>query len=202
MSPPNLRRMTVEEFFEWGRRRPDGERWELVDGIPLHAMTGARRAHNVVANNITVALTPAAKARGCDATTSDTGVRTGARGVRYPDVVIDCAPPDPDATQADAPTIVVEVASPSTSEIDGSDKLEEYRAVESIRVVLLVELGTVDAKLYRRGTDGEWSIERYGRLDQIIELPEIGATLAVADVYDTLAPHERPDLRAVDPDES
>jgi hypothetical protein len=30
-------RMTVAAFLDWAARRPEGERWELVDGEPVPA---------------------------------------------------------------------------------------------------------------------------------------------------------------------
>ena len=30
-----LGRMTVAAFLEWASRRPKGERWELIEGVPV-----------------------------------------------------------------------------------------------------------------------------------------------------------------------
>ena len=39
-------RMTVEAYLEWCRTRPDEERYELVDGVPV-AMAGDTIRHNL-----------------------------------------------------------------------------------------------------------------------------------------------------------
>jgi hypothetical protein len=31
---PRLRPMLFEEFLAFAQRQPDGERWELIDGVP------------------------------------------------------------------------------------------------------------------------------------------------------------------------
>ena len=196
---PNPQRMTIEAFRDWAQRRPEGERWELVEGYPLRMMAGAKRSHRVVTNNIAVALTPAAKANGCDTATHDANVTTGPSSSRLPDIVVDCDPPDDDAMGTGRPVIIVEVASPGTRHVDQSDKLDEYRALDDARVVMLVEPDIVAVKLYRRDDTGEWRTERYGRLSDVVPLPEIGAALPVAVIYDTLSVDEWRDLSIVPP---
>ncbi|MGJ3263594.1 MAG: Uma2 family endonuclease [Salinarimonas sp.] len=181
--------MSADAFLAWLADR--NERWELVDGVPIRMMAGAKQSHNVVASNILVALAPAAKRRGCRTTASDTAVRTGPANVRFPDVVVDCGPPNSSAREAAHPTLVVEVASPGTLVVDLTDKLDEYRRVAAIRLILLVEPDVVAAKLWRRDAQGGWAVEKYDELDARIPLPEIGAELGLAEVYDTLEPGRR-----------
>ncbi|MCE7027605.1 Uma2 family endonuclease [Jiella sp. CBK1P-4] len=174
------------------------ERFELVDGRIFRMMTGAKQSHNVVTANIVATLLPQARSGGCRTTSSDTAVRTGPATVRYPDVVVDCGPSDPDALEASPPTLVVEVASPETSAIDATDKLDEYRAHGDLRLILFVDPDVMSVKLYRRGGDGRWDVERYGDRAMVVGLPEIGASLALGDIYATLDPSPRPRLRLVE----
>ena len=194
---PHPKRMTIEEFRPWADRQLGDERWELVDGYPLRMMAGGGRAHNVVASNLIINLAPAAKAKGCDATTSDTAVRINAHQLRLPDFVIDCDPPEDHVREAMAPRIIAEVLSPSTTAIDEMDKLDEYRSLSTARVLMLIDPLIVAVKVYRRDDDGTWMAERYDRLNQAVPLPEIDATLALSDIYDTLTPDERPSMRVV-----
>lgn len=149
----------------------------------------------MVASNILVALAPSAKRGGCRTKASDTAVRTGPVNVRFPDVVVDCGPPDPGAREPASPTFVVEVASPGTLVVDLTDKLDEYRRIDAIRLILLFEPDVVAARLWRRDAEGGWTVEKYDELEARIPLPEIGAELALAEVYDTLKPAGR--LRVV-----
>lgn len=195
MAVPNLQPMSANEFLAWVRDR--SERYELVAGLPVRMMAGAKQSHAVVASNILVSLGPQAKRGGCRTTASDTAVRTAPDSIRYPDLVVDCGPPDPQALEASAPTILVEVSSPGTSAIDVTDKLEEYQSLPSTRVIIFIDPDVVSVKTYRRASEGDWATERYDDLDQIVPLAEIGATLSLADIYDTLTPEERPRLRVV-----
>jgi Uma2 family endonuclease len=195
MAIPEQGYMSADTFLDWIGRQV--ERHELVGGVPVRLMAGAKQSHNVATSNILVALAPAAKGHGCRTTASDTAVRTGPDGVRYPDVVVDCGPADPSARQAVRPTLVVEVSSPGTLAIDLTDKLDEYKACPDIRAIMLVEPDVVSIKLYRRDADGGWSAERYDDLGATVPLPEIGASLPLRDVYDTLEPKARPRLHVV-----
>ncbi|MBP0615833.1 Uma2 family endonuclease [Jiella mangrovi] len=189
-------RISADAFLAWAATRE--ERFELVDGRIVRMMTGAKQSHNVVTANIVAALLPQARRGGCRTTASDTAVRTSAAGIRYPDVVVDCGPSDPDAIEASCPAMVVEVASPGTSAIDATDKLDEYQSHPDVRLILFVDPDVLSLKLYRRDIEGRWRVEKYGVLDETIPLPEIGGSLAVAEIYATLDPAPGPSLRLVD----
>ena len=196
MAVPRHDRVTADEFLRWVVGQ--SERFELVDGRIVRMMVGAKQSHNVVAANILAALLPQTKRGGCRTTASDTSVRTSPQGVRYPDIVVDCGPRDPNALEASKPVLVVEISSPSTSTLDATDKLDEYRGHGDIALILLVEPDVVLAKLYRRDAQGIWQVEKYDDIGQSVELPEIGATLALRDVYDTVEPSALPKLRLVE----
>jgi hypothetical protein len=101
-------KLTIDEFFAAIIGR-DG-RFELIRGL-AYAMAGAKEAHNVICSNVQTALVPAGKRKGYRTTSIDTAVQTGPDTVRYPDVVVDCGPPNPAALTASRPTLVVEVSS-------------------------------------------------------------------------------------------
>ncbi|MEX6506438.1 Uma2 family endonuclease [Jiella sp. M17.18] len=195
MGTPKLGPMTADSFLDW--IETESGRYELVDGYPIEMVAGRTQSHNVAASNILLALVPPAKARGWRATIKRTAVRTGDRGVRFPDLAVDCGPPNPSAKEASRPTLVVEVSSPSGLSTDVTDKLDEYRQHPDIRVIMFVEPDVVSIKLYRRAEFGEWTIEKYGRLEETTDLPEIGARLPWAAIYDTLEPKLRPALQVV-----
>jgi Uma2 family endonuclease len=192
--------MTADKFFDWIERQ--SEPYELVDGMPVRMIAGVSQAHSVATTNIVVALDPSAKTKGCRTTSSDTAVRTGQYGVRYPDVVVDCGPPDPSAKEAARPTVVVEVSSPGTMAIDLTDKIDEYQAHEDIQVIMLVEPDVISVKVYRRDVHGLWTVEKYDELEQIVDLPEVSSSLRLWDIYDTLEPKSRHWLHVVKEPES
>ncbi|MGB3643447.1 MAG: Uma2 family endonuclease [Mesorhizobium sp.] len=189
-------RVSAEDFLEWVFGQEG--RFELVDGYLVEMMAGAKQGHNVVVSNIVSSVGPQSKSSGCRTTSSDTAVQTLENTIRSPAVVVDCGPPDPDAMVAENPTLVVEVSSPGTSLVDTTDKLDEYREHPAVRLIMFVEPDTVLVKLYRRDSQGAWGSERYDDLASVIDMPEIGASLALSEIYDTLTPSNRPRLHLIE----
>jgi Uma2 family endonuclease len=187
-------KLTVDEFFEAIAGREG--RFELVRGI-AYAMAGAKQGHNVICSNVLTALVPAAKRSGCRATSSDTALQTGPDTVRYPDVVVDCGPPNPAALTASAPTIVVEVSSAGTAVFDYGAKLREYQAVASIDLVLQIESEIALVKVHRRLQDGSWTEETVEEFDRDTPLASLDVLIKLSEIYDTLDVRPRPRLQAV-----
>lgn len=188
--------MTPEDFFVW--QRDQDELYELVDGhpVPRHRMmTGASMQHDRATVNVIGSLYAQLRGTSCRPTTADIALRTSIRGLRRPDVMVECAPLVQDTYEAREPKLVVEVASPSTTTIDQTRKVEEYKRHPTLAYILLIETLKPQALLYRRlGED--WDIETFEGLDAVIDLAAIGATLAMADIYDGLSFPPRRDLAA------
>ncbi|KQP83428.1 hypothetical protein ASF60_22155 [Methylobacterium sp. Leaf113] len=186
--------MTPEDFFVW--QRDQDELYELVDGhpVPRHRMmTGASMQHDRATVNIIVSLGMQLRGKSCRPTTANISIRTSIRGLRRPDVMVECAPLVPDTYEAREPKLVVEVASPSTTTIDQTRKVEEYKRHPTLAYILLVETLKPQALLYRRIGD-DWEIETFEGLDAVIDMAAIGATLAMADIYDGAVFPPRRDL--------
>ncbi|MEG9500582.1 MAG: Uma2 family endonuclease [Methylorubrum extorquens] len=194
MAEPAGWRMTPDEFFAWQLHQD--ERYELVDGIPIlrhRMMTGSSTQHDQATVNIIASLHAQLRGSGCRPTTADIAIRTGIRDLRRPDVMVECAELVRDTYEAREPRLVIEVASPSTSAVDRTRKLEEYKRHPTLRCILLVETVLPQVLLYRRNDVG-WAIETFDGLAAIIDLPEIGARLTLSDIYDglTFGPHWNP----------
>jgi Uma2 family endonuclease len=185
---------SVAEFLSWVTGQEG--RYELVNG-DIRMMTGATNQHNEVKENVAFAVTPLARKNGCQATTSDTGIRTGERNLRYPDVVINCGPRSPEAMTVDNPTIIVEVSSPSTRETDLGVKLSEYQNLPSVQVIIQIEPDVLFVAAHRRTHDAGWQVEVYEDIDAIIELPLLGGAVAMTDIYFGLDVKPRPKLQLV-----
>jgi Uma2 family endonuclease len=113
---------------------------------------------------------------------------------RRPDIGVDCGRRDPNATKATSPRVVVEVLSPTTRDFDTIGKLEEYKLVESLERIVVVEPNAPEVIVWARGADRSWRKAIRKGLDQEIDMPEIGATLALAEIYDGVEFPARPRL--------
>jgi Uma2 family endonuclease len=199
MTLPNTEKVSITTFLDWVMGQ-DG-RHELVDGT-VYMMAGAKQGHNVIASNMQTALVPAGKRKGCRTTSSDTAVQTGPNSIRFPDVVVDCGPADASALTAVQPTIVVEVSSPGTIVIDETAKLEEYRRLNGLAMILQIESEVVLVRAHRRSDDGMWTTQTYETLSDVVEIEPLGTSLTLAEVYDTLSVYPRPRLQVVRESES
>lgn len=178
-----LQRMTPDEFFVW--QADQDVNYELVDGLPVmtaKAMTGASRRHDRIVINILSTLDQQLRDKRCQPHTDDIAVRNPNRNVRRPDIVVDCESEPDGATEADEPRVVIEVLSPSTMRFDRLIKVEEYKNHTSIRVVLLVASESVEVIVWRL-IDGFWQSSSIKGASERVPLPEVGAELALIDVY-------------------
>ncbi|MCJ2079686.1 Uma2 family endonuclease [Methylobacterium sp. J-090] len=194
MADAALAPMTIEDFFVW--QRAQDELYELVDGYPVprhRMMTGASVQHDLATVNVIISLGTQLRGKPCRPTTSDIAIRTNITMLRRPDVMVECAALVPDTYEAREPRLVVEVASPSTTAIDQTRKVEEYKRHPTLAYILLIETLKPQALLYTRGNDA-WEIEAFEGLEAVIALPAIGASLALADIYEGLSFPGRRDL--------
>ena len=157
-------RMTKDEFYRWAERQPF--KYELVNGVPvplhfevdeageIRAMTAAMPNHYRVMTNLTVALRQRAPA-GCEVLTGGAAVQVGADSIREPDILLACGPQEQDVREVQHPTLIVEVLSPSTANVDRGDKLFEYQELEAVHEVWLSDSNRRAVTIYIRG-DGVW----------------------------------------------
>lgn len=184
MAEPQRRLMSVDEFFAW--QLDQDERYELVDGVPvpLRGMTGASKVHDAIVVNVIISLGNQLRGGPCRVATADTAVRTAIRQVRRPDVTVDCAPIDRTSYESRAPSLLVEILSPSTRRLDQVRKQAEYKRLPTAAALLFIEPAQPQALLLTRQPDGAWLDTLFQDLDAVIPLPEIGATLALRDIYE------------------
>lgn len=159
-------------------------------GGEVHAMAGASNRHNAIASNAQIGLGVQLRGKPCQSFNSDTKVRIEMPDhVRfyYPDALVVCHPnPDDDHFQ-DHPVVIVEVLSDSTRRTDLGEKRAAYLMLPSLKVLLLVETNEPRVTLHRRKADGGFQIEHHLGLDAVIPLPEISATLPLAELYERVA---------------
>lgn len=182
MPQPVTDYMSEDEFFDFVQDRD--EKWELVNGVPV-MMAGANQRHQAIAANIFASLYDQLRGKPCRPTSADTGVSTGQGTVRYPDVVIDCGKREDDSMFASEPVLVIEVLSPSTRSFDSHRKVLEYKSNPQVRYILLVDTNNAGCLLHYRQGDGWEEIMRDGP-HSMVDLPDIGVTIALDDIYEGL----------------
>lgn len=156
----------------------------------IFAMSGASETHNLVAGNIFGELRQQLKDGQCRTYISDMRVKVSSVGLyTYPDVVVVCGEPEFEDKEFDTllnPTMLIEVLSPSTERYDRIAKSSYYRTIDSLAEHLLVAQDEVHLEQYSRQPDGEWLLSEYLTPDAVVNLPSIGCTLKLNDVYDRI----------------
>lgn len=192
MSQVMRKPMTFEQFLDWESCQEF--KHEFVDGAPV-AMAGASVGHNFIQTNLIAAATPRLRGSGCRPFSSDLLVRTGNDRGRYPDMTIDCGLWRGEDRVAPDPRVVFEILSAQTQRHDRTIKLADYNATPSIAHYVLVEQSVSLVHVYSRGPHGDFNLrpQEIRGLDGVVELPAVGITLTMAEIYDGLEVEAPPD---------
>ena len=173
-------RLTEAEYLE--RELVSEIRHEFVDG-QLVAMASETKRHEEIVLNIALALRPKAKALGCRLQTKTIQLRLPSGRYRYPDVMLNCLSSD-DPRIEETPCFLLEVISDSSADTDSFKKLAEYTRIPSVQRYVLLEQDSKLAVVYKRQAD-VWIVETVIG-DGVIDIPCIGATLTLDQIYDGL----------------
>lgn len=159
---------------------------EYIGGT-VHAMAGATNRHNTIATNAIASLHGSLRGKSCQPFNSDTKVRIefpDHTRLYYPDAMVVCDSRSGTDHFQDRPVVIVEVLSDSTRRADLGEKRDAYLTISSLKVLIFVEPDFASVTLHRRKPEGGFAIEHHAGLDSVIALPEIEATLALADLYE------------------
>ena len=126
--PQRNLRYTYSDYCSWD----DGERWELIDGVPYAMSPSPMRKHQGVSMALSSQLYNFLKEKPCKVYHAPFDVRLNADAeddtVCQPDIVVVC-----DKSKLDekgckgAPDLVIEILSPSSLRMDRLIKLTKYR---------------------------------------------------------------------------
>ena len=157
---------------------------EFVAGH-VYAMSGGSMAHQRVARNFSALALQGLKGKSCEPTNSDFLVRIDLgsdEAMYYPDGMIICHPVNDDEQFTTAPTVILEVLSPSTRRIDEAQKFRDYLTLPSLQTYILAETQSPALTLYRREGD---SFKRHviSGLDSALDLPEVELSMPLTDLY-------------------
>ncbi len=162
----------------------------------MFAMAGGSPEHSLLKTNVIGELRSQLKGRPYTVYDSDLRVLISATGLFvYPDATVVCGPLETSDEQKDTvvnPTLVVEVMSDSTEVYDRTTKFDHYRRVPSLQDIVFVSQKTPIIERFSRGPDGVWFLVDAQGLEATLELPSIGVSLSLAEVYDKIEFHELP----------
>lgn len=163
-------RMTVQEYLAF--EEISQEKHEYVQGwvypvfptAMLDDTAGGTNNHAALTQNVGRLLGNALEESLCIVYSPDVRLQIDADRYRYPDVAISCDPRNLEAGEEkriNHPSVLVEVLSDTTEEIDRGDKMREYRGLPSVQEYLLVNYATRLVEHYHRASD-LWTYRTYG----------------------------------------
>jgi Uma2 family endonuclease len=176
--------MTVDEFYEFTDRRPDEEKWELIDGEPiLNAAPSA--LHQWIVRNVLVALTLLERERSASwAILPSLGVRVSETNRPEPDLVIlprTGASLDLKGRDRRDALAAFDVLSPSTEDRDLRWKRAAYTSLASLTHYVVIAQDGVEVVVFPR--DNGFAERRLRSLSDSVEVPAFGITLPLAEIY-------------------
>jgi Uma2 family endonuclease len=178
-------KLTLGEYMDWENAQPD--KHEFYRG-EVFAMVGGRRVHGRVILNLALTFTRALGGSPCQVFSEGMKVQIAENTVLYPDVFVTCDKADL-ATEMifRAPTLVVEVLSPSTQAYDRSQKFALYRRIPALQEYILVDPDTRRVEGFRRGADDLWVLHDMSDGDTL-EVASLGLRVPLAEVFAGMEP--------------
>ncbi len=174
-------KFSLQAYLEWENVQP--ERHEFYRG-EIFAMTGGRRSHGCVTANLVMHLGLQLKGTPCRVFSESMKIQIADDSILYPDIFVTCDRQDLQTEMIfRAPTLVLEVLSPSTQAYDRSQKFALYRRLPSLKEYVLIDPETRRAEIFRINAEGLFVFYDMSE-SETLELPSIGCKVAIADVFD------------------
>ena len=175
--------MNVAQFLAFNATRPDGEKWELLDG-ELFLNASPVRPHQIIVANLMAALRIQLRGAGrLHEAIPGIGVQLSDVGSVQPDVLI--RPRDElRGNVCDDVVVAFDVLSPSTRRNDLEFKRLGYAGLASLTHYVVVAPERVEVRVFSRLQD--WAEHRLTRLQDAIAFDPPAAVLTLAEIYDDL----------------
>jgi Uma2 family endonuclease len=155
---------------------------EYLGGV-VYAMAGASDRHNRIAGNFYNLLDNHLTDDPCEPFISDMKVQADESTFYYPDVMVACDGEKADPYFRKQPRLIIEVTSPSTENVDRSEKLLAYKQIKSLKEYVLVSQDSVRIDIYRRMRGERWQLEILTDVKDELHLESINLKLSLAIIY-------------------
>jgi Uma2 family endonuclease len=180
-----VHKLTLNEYLDWEDQQPD--RNEFYRG-EVFAMVGGRRKHGRVVSNLNRHLGNQLAGTLCQQFAEGMKVQIGDDTVLYPDVFVTCDKADLATDMIfRAPTLVIEVLSPSTQAYDRSAKFALYRRIPSLREYILIDPETRRIEAFRRDDQCRWVLADMSDDEEMVAT-SVDCRVPLTDVFDGVDP--------------
>jgi Uma2 family endonuclease len=174
--------LTIKEFLAFTATRPDGERWELIEGAAVLNPSPVG-VHQLVCMNIGTYLMMHKRKVGAPwipLLGIGTRVPISPNSLPQPDVFVQDGPAG-DTPVTDDALIIFEVLSRSNTKADQAWRRRVYASVPNCQHYVTVSLKAVEVTLHSRRAG--WEGEPLESLGDRLDLPAIGVAVPLAEIY-------------------
>lgn len=174
--------MTIEEFLAFTATRPDEERWELIEGVPVMNPSPIDH-HQMVVGNIVAYLIAHKRRTGASwfpMPGVGTRVPVSPRSLPQPDVFVKEAATTGSPVTDDA-LVLFEVLSKSNAKTDQAWRRKVYASVPNCHHCVTVSLKAVAVDAYDRKTGSKK--RTVADLADALHLPALDLSVPLADIY-------------------
>ena len=174
--------MTIDAFLAFLDARPDGERWELIEGKPVMNAAPTQWHQTIAANLTHLLLTQKSALNASWSVMLGVGTRVpiAPNSLPQPDVYVQEGAAQPSSVTDDA-LILFEILSRSNTRADQAWRQRVYASVANCQHY--VTISTKSAEVVRHDRADAWKGLKIKGLDRILELPAIKVDLPLRDIY-------------------
>ncbi len=176
--------LTIAEFLAFAAKRPNGERWELIEGQPVLNPIPVT-AHQLIVGNLNRRLLEAKERLGAawlPLPGIGTIVPASRNSLPVPDILVMQNEPEDQFTHTTPDSLVlIEVLSRSNTKARRDWRRKVYASVPNCQHYLTISTRKIEIRRYDRATD--WAEQIIGPDQRSVTLQALGVTLALADIY-------------------
>jgi Uma2 family endonuclease len=173
--------ITVEEFLAFTETRPDGERWELIEGVPVLSPSPVDFYQIVVVNISTFLMNHKRNTGAAWMPLLGIGTRVpaSANSLPQPDVFVMAGEPIGSPVTDDA-LVIFEVLSKSNTKAYQLWRRRVYASVPNCQHYVTVSLKSLDVVAYDRSTN--WAARALRDDTASLALPAIAVEMPLAEI--------------------
>lgn len=179
------RRLSITEYLEMENEAT--EKHEYYKG-EIFAMSGAKRAHNTICENLFYQLKHRLKGSPCQPHNSDTRIHIEKNTLfTYPDISVICGEMRSlynDDMNFLNPSIIFEVLSPSTKNYDRGEKFMLYRDVPTLKEYVIVDSESTKVEAWHINNNGHWELTEYNSMENALILHTLNLSISLKDIYE------------------
>lgn len=181
----------AEEYLDIDRSAEG--RYELHEGI-LITMTGVSLRHSQIESNLLANIGHFLKGKPCEIYPGNLRLKTpGADTFTYPDCMVICGIHEMLDNKFDNkfdtvtnPSVIIEVLSPSTENIDMGRKFFYYMRIPSLKEYILISSIETHVSICRKQPDNSWKFEEYLHKEGTLFIQTINYNLPLTDLYERI----------------